>query len=319
LKSFFLPLLPFLFPIPLHAWGSLGHSTIAAIAEHQLSSSARSQITAILGQGRDPDLAAIANWADDVRAAAAGRGPLSDDSEARDFNDQFPTNALWHFVNLPLGIENYRLSSASHSPNNVVHAIQHCIAVLETVDNHRADFTKLQALRLLVHFVGDIHQPLHCGTGFYDLSDPSHPVLLTDPRLCDGKPNDRGGNDLWYGSEPNQELHALWDDALVYAISQSPDYELLARRLETTLVHSIGSTPGDYHSWPEQWAVDSAHVAQNAYRSLTLESASLEGQRLRISIRLAPDYLEVNQPIVAEQLAKGGVHLAQLLNLIKWH
>jgi S1/P1 Nuclease len=288
------------------------------MAEHQLSSSARSRITAILSQGGDADLPAIANWADDVRAAAAGRGPLSDDPEAREFNDKFPTNALWHFVNLPLGTNNYRSSAAFHSPNNVVHAIQHCIAVLETADNDPEDFTKLQALRLLVHFVGDIHQPLHCGTGFYDLSDPSHPVLLTDPRLCRGRPTDRGGNDLWYGPDPNDELHALWDDALVYAINQSPDYELLAQHLETTLVHSMGSSPGDYHNWPEQWAVDSVHVAQKAYGNLAFESASLDGQHLRIPIHLPPGYIATNQAIAAEQLAKGGAHLAQLLNVIKW-
>ena len=53
------------------------------------------------------DLASIANWADDVRTAAAGRGLLRDDPEAGAFNEKFPTNALWHFVDLPLGTKDY--------------------------------------------------------------------------------------------------------------------------------------------------------------------------------------------------------------------
>src|SRR5262249_47267404 len=93
---------------PLHAWGPLGHSAIAAVAEKPLSSTAQSHIAALLAQGHDTDLPSIANWADEVRAAASGRGQLSDDPEVRAFNAKFPTNALWHFVDLPLGAEDYR-------------------------------------------------------------------------------------------------------------------------------------------------------------------------------------------------------------------
>ena len=98
--------------------------------------------------------------------------------------------ARGHDADLPLGANDYREFPAFTSVNDVVHAIKGCIAVLEKAENRADDFTKPQALRLLVHFVGDIHQPLHCGTGFYDLSNFAHPVLITDPRLCFGKPND---------------------------------------------------------------------------------------------------------------------------------
>ena len=234
------------------------------MAEKHLSSTAQSHIAALLAQGPDIDLPSIANWADEVRAAASDRGPLSDDPEARMFNAKFPTNALWHFVDLPLGAEDYREVVAFTSVNDVVHAIKRCVAVLERAQTGPEDFTKPQALRLLVHFVGDIHQPLHCGTGFYDLSDLSHPVLITDPRLCAGKPNDRGGNDLFFGSEPNQELHALWDESLVFAIRNTADYRSLADWLDST--QSVSSTTGDYHNWPEQWAIDSV---QQATKSLS--------------------------------------------------
>ena len=301
---------------PLHAWGPLGHSVIAAIAEKHLSSTTQSHVAALLAQGHDTDLPSIANWADEVRAAGSGRGPLSDDAEARAFNAKFPTNALWHFVDLPLGTEDYRKVAAFTSVNDVVHAIKRCVAVLERPENRPDDFTKPQALRLLVHFVGDIHQPLHCGTGFYDLSNLNHPVLITDPRLCSGKPNDRGGNDLFFGTDPNQELHALWDDCLVFAIRNSADYRSLADWLEST--QPVSSTTGDHHTWPEQWAIDSVQQAQKPYQNIELGAATIDGQRLRITVQLPSGYIDEYRALAAIQLAEAGLHLAQLLNSIVW-
>jgi hypothetical protein len=316
-SSTLLPLLLFtLAPLPLHAWGPLGHTTIAAIAEKHLSTSTQAHVSAILTQGHDSDLPSIANWADEVRAAASGRGSLRDDAEAGAFNGKFPTNALWHFVDLPLGAMDYREVGAFASLNDIVHAIKRCVAVLERVENRADDFTKPQALRLLVHFVGDIHQPLHCGTGFYDLSDLGHPVLITDPRLCIGKPNDRGGNDLFFGADPTQELHALWDQALVISISNSPDYRSLADWLEST--QSVSPMTGDYHVWPEQWAIDSVKQARNAYQNIAFQAATIDGQRLRITVRLPSGYIDTNRKMAAAQLVKAGLRLAQLLNAIQW-
>jgi hypothetical protein len=298
------------------AWGPLGHSTIASIAQKHLSPSTQSHVAALLAQGHDIDLPSIANWADEVRAAASGRGPLKDDAEAAAFNAKFPTNALWHFVDLPLGTEDYRDVVAFTSVNDVVHAIRRCVAVLEMAEPRPDDFTKPQALRLLVHFAGDIHQPLHCGTGFYDLSDLGHPVLITDPRLCIGEPNDRGGNDLFFGPDSTQELHALWDDSLVFAIRDSADYRSLANFLEST--QSVDSTPGDYHTWPEKWAIDSVQQARKAYENIEFFAATIDGQRLRITVQLPAEYVDDNRSVAATQLVRAGMRLAQLLNAIQW-
>ena len=305
-------------PSPLPAWGPLGHSAIAAIAEKHFTPATQSHVAVLLAQGHDIDLPSIANWADEVRAAVAGRGPLTDDAEARAFNAKFPTNALWHFVDLPLGAQDYREVAAFTSVNDVVHAIGRCVAVLERTESRPDDFTKPQALRLLVHFIGDIHQPLHCGTGFYDLSNLNHPLLITDPRLCAGRPNDRGGNDLFFGPDSNQQLHALWDDALVFAIRHSSDYRELAEFLESKFAQPAGPAPGDYHAWAKQWAIDSVNQAQKAYQDITFGSATVDGQRLRIMVQLPANYIDKNQSIAAEQLTKAGIHLSQLLNAIQW-
>jgi hypothetical protein len=79
------------------------------------------------------------------------------------------------------------------------------------------------------------------------------PLLEEVSRLCKSKPNDRGGNDLFFGTDPNLELHALWDDALVFAIRNSADYHVLSGWLESNLVPSVSPTAGDYHAWAEQW------------------------------------------------------------------
>jgi hypothetical protein len=316
LNSFYSLILLLTLLTPLYAWGPPGHSAIAAIAQKHLAPATQSRIAALLAQGHDTDLASIANWADEVRAAASGRGSLKDDPEASAFNTKFPTNALWHFVDLPLGATDYREFAAFTSVNDVVHAIRRCVAVLERAQSRPDDFTKPQALRLLVHFVGDIHQPLHCGTGFYDLSDLSHPVLITDPRLCIGKPNDRGGNDLFFGTDPNQELHALWDEGLVIAIRNSAEYRSLADWLEPT--QSVSPMTGDYHIWAEQWAIDSVKQARKAYQNIELNTATIDGQRLRITVQLPTGYIEQNRSLAAAQLAKAGLHLAQLLNVIQW-
>ncbi|MGA7129187.1 MAG: S1/P1 nuclease, partial [Chthoniobacterales bacterium] len=195
-------------------------------------------------------------------------------------------------------------------------AIKRCVAVLERANSSADDFTKPQALRLLIHLVGDIHQPLHCGTGFYDLSDLSHPVLITDPKQCSGKPNDRGGNDLFFGLDPTQEVHALWDESLVFAIHNSADYRSLADWLDST--RFVGPTAGDYHAWAEQWAIDSVQQARKAYTNIEFEAATVVGQRLRITVQLPFGYVDTNQAIAAEQLSKAGFRLAELLNAIRW-
>ena len=81
---------------------------------------------------------------------------------------------------------------------------------------------------------------------------------------------------------------------------------------------SAFSPTGDYHTWPEQWAIDSVQQAQKAYRDIEFAAAGVAGQRLRITIQLPSDYVDENQAIAAQQLAKAGFRLAELLNAIRW-
>jgi len=302
----------------LFAWGAEGHRAIGTLAQELISSETQVKVQQLLDECGDKDLAGASTWADEVRANAHLDRPRPNDAEA--FNRQFPNNASWHFVNLPLGTTTFVAAERFiHGKNNVIDAIERCIAVLEARETVSGEVSRTQALRLLVHFVGDIHQPLHCGTGFYRLSETEPPVLVTDPEEAVGLPNDRGGNDLFYG--PKQELHALWDIGLVADITDTFDFRSLAAVLRQESLHRTWpATPGDYHHWAETWALESVKVANSAYAGIRFNSFETMGEpnSLWISITAPPDYEEKNTPVAAEQLTKAAVRLAQLLDRLRW-
>jgi hypothetical protein len=303
------------------AWGQEGHAAIAALAEDLISPHTRAKVQELLNQGGDKDLVSIASWADLVLIAAHDEGPLRGNQEALAFSRKFPNSGMWHFVNLPLGTTSYEQITQFDAPDDVVHAISRCLDVLESPLTRPEDFTKVQALRLLVHFVGDIHQPLHCGTGFYTFSESGAPQLVIEPEHAFGKPNDRGGNLLYYGASAIQQLHALWDKVLVEEADNSIDYRVLADFLKKSyLPKEIARTPGDYHEWAKSWAIDSVRIAALAYRGINFGTADLadDGHLLRIEISLPPGYQEINKARAALQLARAGVHLAQLLDSLNW-
>lgn len=169
-----------------HAWGRLGHEAIGTLAGDLLKPSVRARVKKILG---NDDLADAGVWLDEVRSADRGTGPLVSDKEAIAFNKKFPDNHKWHFTNLPLGMPAYNDGSKFAAPDDAIHMIRTCIAVLE---GKSTKFTPAQALRVLVHLVEDLHQPLHVGTGYFDIKNPKAPKLVTEPGSTFGKEEDLG-------------------------------------------------------------------------------------------------------------------------------
>jgi hypothetical protein len=299
-------------------WGAEGHRAVATLAQELISARTQAKVQQLLNESGDIDLAAASTWADEVREKARPNRPRPKDAEA--FNRQFPNNASWHYINLPLGTDSFVVAKKFiHGENNVIFAIEHCIAVLEAPVAVAEDLSRTQALRLLVHLVGDVHQPLHCGTGFYRLNETEPPVLVTNPDEIANLPNDRGGNDLFYG--PKEELHALWDIGLVAEIADSFDFRALDTVLRKEyLDRSWPPTAGDYHHWAETWALESVEVANDAYAGIRFNSYETMGDpnSLWISITLPTGYVEQKAPRAAEQLTKAAVRLAQLLDRLSW-
>ncbi len=304
------------------------------------------------------DMGKIAVWADDLKFLkknmAAGNVLKSDPAvlaEANQFNLNFFNNGNWHFLNLPIGTDSFEEDTVFNpDSNNVVDAINGAIAVLEggksgygTGKNNNAEFTKKEALRLIVHFVGDIHQPLHVGTGFYDIKTAAgttikvatNAILISEPsKILDNTgqkivlQNDTGGNSV-HTSDTNKalELHAHWDNILVenFANGSKSSHDL-ANKMTSKVGSQVASvdtfnTPGDYHSWAAAWATDSVKESKGVYDGLTFNSVTFDANGKIQSIQvdnLSGSSYDQNQAQRAEaQLEKAGAHLALLLNSIK--
>lgn len=299
------------------AWGRLGHEAISTVASGLLHEKARLQVKKILGT---ENLADVSVWLDELRSAQHGTGPLAGDAEAAAFNKKFPDNHQWHFVNLPLETPAYTASSRFVDSNDVVHLINASIAVLE---GKSRKFTPAQALRVLVHLVGDVHQPLHVGTGFYDFRNPRAPKLLGLPGERTASHGDFGGNKVLTGNSRFNTLHAYWDSVLVEDVAGTGNPEKLAAFLRPGLKSTTWHTPGEYHAWAEAWATDSVHEAAAAYRGLIFTNAKVNGASERKSLEsveaeLPKDYAAKQKPRAQAQLGKAAFHLAELLNAIDW-
>jgi hypothetical protein len=302
---------------PGYSWWSEGHQALALEATQELSPSARAHVVKILGSD---NLESIAIWMDDLRQVAYHAGPLGQDPEALHFNAEFPKNQEWHYADMPLGTKAYTLDDPMDNPHDVVHSIELAVAVLEGGGDPR--ITKLEALRMLVHFVGDLHQPLHVGNGFIATDASGAVSIVTDPAAAVGLPNDKGGNDLFFGPGKSDELHAYWDGILIDKVAGSKDPAVIAALIEKDAAAKGDSwkDTGDYHHWPEAWATESLAAARIAYSGLTVGAATLneKGKIKRIAITLPPHYDEVCGPVAEERLAKAGYHLAEILNAIQW-
>jgi hypothetical protein len=344
-------------PQEARAWESLGHEAIADAAQAHLSPEATKAIAQILGQGTTLPphaLARASTWPDQIRdlqrhGIAASKLAEQEVTEAQAFNRAFPDNAQWHFVNLPLGSVHYPddadlddLLTPFTNPHDVVQMLNVCIETLETVGDV-TPWTKAQALRWLIHLVGDVHQPLHVATGYYRTrhQDLPNPVLIESPHDARqvGVLGDRGGNDLLFSDSASDNLHALWDSCLVKALAgispcgKTPvpeDVErlthLIAQRM--TLPSAAGYlSSGEHFSWGAHWATDSLKTAHasKAYEFVRRNGIVRDSHRADASIRMTIDapptkaeYSASHEPVVAAQLTKAAVRLAGLLNHLAW-
>jgi hypothetical protein len=299
------------------AYGDLGHQTIGAIADAQLTPEARAAIRSLLRPTET--LPTIATWPDDLKRAKKDAGPLAHDPEAEHFNQAFPDNREWHYVDLPLDTAAYTNKTVGSRPNDIVHTIRRCVTVLEAKTVSPSEMTRTQALRWLVHLLGDLHQPLHVGSGYYRFDDHRQARLITDPHQAAGKEDDHGGNLLFYEAE--EELHAFWDHRLVAAVAKGRAYQELAVDLLKHGRQPAWDGSGSYHRWVDQWAIEAVREGKAAYERLAFGAGEFGGphdELQKITITLAPGYEEDEAPFVEHQLAKAGYRLAALLNAIRW-
>jgi len=303
--------------VTAYPWAAEGHRAVGLVATRNLNDTARKAVVKILG---NDDLSAIAVWMDDVRSAAFHSGPLGSDPEALRFNALFPKNGEWHYVDLPLGVKAYTLDGEYERNDDVVHMIEQAVAVLEGTGDTR--ISPREALCMIVHFVGDLHQPMHVGNGVFATAPNGTARLVEDPVAARWLPNDKGGNADFFGPGKYDELHGYWDFEIVEKFAGSKDTTAAAAAMEK-LVAGAGPewrSQGDYHHWPESWATESLAAARTAFAGITYGTLTPDpkGGIKRIAITLPAHYNDTCVPLAGERLAKAGFHLAELLNTIRW-
>ena len=339
---------------PVGAWSSPAHQAIGDAAQDHLTPQANAalarilQDTSTLSSGA---LAGVATWPDDLRARqryhtiAEGWGP-ADIEEADQFNAANPGNDQWHFVDLPLGADGYPLSDPPPgdplrpfvTSDDIVHALRRCISILE--GTAEPNFSKRQAVRWIVHLVGDLHQPMHVTSGYYKTTlanFANKPVRINDP-VSAAKPDvlaDRGANGLLFSTSESNNLHATWDKCLPNlvasaACSASTRFTPLAVKLKSLITPSAiaaAKTPGDHHDWPAAWATDALHqaVASRAYPS-SLKSGSVKVDhhgdadyvQAVIVMPARQAYLTDHVATAQTQLVNAAIRLGALFNAIQW-
>jgi hypothetical protein len=264
---------------PARAWSEEGHEVIALIADHYLQPAVRAQVNAILAEPMDRE----ATWADRYR-----------DSDRNTTKEHYNQTRNWHYVNLELdgpdliaacfgrqALPKETAASAGPADDCIVDKIDQFAA--ELANPATSPQERRLALEFLLHFVGDLHQPLH--------SSDDH---------------DRGGN-LKFVSAPGlapNNLHHYWDVQFVARLG-TRDTDV-ARELIATI------TDAQRARWAKgsaaDWALETYSIAkQHAYGSLPVPDRPNHYD-------LSAAYVEDATVVTREQLSKAGVRLAAVLN-----
>jgi hypothetical protein len=241
------------------AWGREGHQIVAELAQRQLHPAELAEVRRLLAGESDPSLAGVANWADELRDGDPERGKLT---------------SRWHFINFPRG--DCAFSAARDCPdgNCVVAAINRQFLVLS--DARRPDAERAEALKFLVHFLGDVHQPLHAGFG-----------------------DDRGGNDFQVNiGDEGSNLHKVWDSKIIE--TREPDFRVYADQLAKR-----SPLPFDTTGRSDRPAVD---WAQESCRLVSAKDFYPPSHKIGAA------YYRQNQAVVDMRLRQAGKRLADMLN-----
>jgi hypothetical protein len=335
------PLLPLLICLvatgaapPVLAWSADGHATVGAIANRLLTGTrAAREVQRILSRNETLQVAAV--WADCVKGVAE-KPPFAFTVDARfpecvPFQSRSQQRAMkayvkrnldacrpktgeetchrqYHYVNLAIQRDTYAVSLTGASDHDVVASIRACIAVLRG-QRTPAPYQlkdKREALRLLAHLVGDIHQPLHVASVYLDTNG-----ALVDPDATGFAPATftRGGNQLRVG---NQNLHGLWDS--IPASLRAPQFPA---SLEEEVFDVVPHFADDIDAWPAHWAAESLRFGREAFDGVTFGAETNAGTpEQRWNATLPPDYALTRERIQRARLITAGARLAELLRSI---
>jgi hypothetical protein len=280
---------------PAWCWGPAGHHIVAIIAEQRLSAPTREKIHKLLLDGKY-SMADISTCADQIRGSPRGT-PTPADVMCRSLAGDVPTtNGLWHYIDIPVPTNAKTLEAFCKDDNCVTARIK---SFSQTLQTSKDDTQRRQALLFLVHFVGDIHQPLHAAE-----------------RACD-----RGGNSERVNfaageqKEANTALHHVWDSSEVELAMKTDN--ITDERVYAGILMA-GIKPSDAQKWSsanaEQIAWESYRLAvAKVYHGIPSQNFCDNQKPPAVVTDLALPYENDGAKLVREQLKKAGVRLAAML------
>jgi S1/P1 Nuclease len=294
-------------------WGCKGHEIVALIAEAHLTPRARAMAFKILAGSpisatlsrycKEPGLDAFVDsstWADDERTV-------------------LPDTAPWHFIDIPRGARESSINEyCPPATGCVTTALADQLAILR--NRNATAQAHADALRFIIHFVGDIHQPLHDTTND-DRGGNCVPVAFFDRAPHETNPTDENYN-------PN--LHEVWDVEIIERFMNGQTPQQAADELEEMFHAQMPAWRSQSANF-KSWAWESHQLAESTtYGRLPTKIAietprpvescadddHISARMLRLNENLGSEYQDAAAPVVREQLAKAGIRLAALLNSI---
>jgi hypothetical protein len=243
-------------PFSSSAWGVLGHRIVGQIADSYLTKKAKQEIQKILGF---ESIAMASNWPDFIKSDPA-----------------YKYLSTWHYVNLNSGLSFDQVKSflIADTATDAYTKINFITKELKT-NKLLSIETKQLYVRLLIHIIGDIHQPMHLG-----------------------RPDDRGGNAIkvkWFSEEEN--LHSVWDSNLI-------GFQQLSYTEYATAINH--TTLAQRKTWQAQT------LPQWIYDTYTLTEKVYAGTKADERLDYLYNYKFIAP--LNDQLVKGGVHLAGVFN-----
>jgi hypothetical protein len=315
-------------------WGATGHSEVGKIADDMLKDhpKAAAQVRQILG---DVSLEQAGPWADCLRSVTGPTPPAPATPFTYTHSDQYGAPCVvfegaelkgqmedyvrrnwsncashapggchtqYHFLDVALQRQRYEDGLVGTNDYDIVKAINAAIAVLRGGPSPAPfDFSRRDALMMLVHLVGDLHQPLHVGSIYLDEQGG-----VVDPDSSDAERQraeratlTNGGNSLiWSEGGRQMNLHSAWDGVA------AGDYRLDYAR-------TFAATTGPLETWAGSWATDTLIQARAAHAGLTFSAKA--NNRWPLSFANRPRYDADRAAMQRVQIEKAGARLAQLL------
>lgn len=290
---------------PIARFAGPRHRTIADLADDFLTPKAKKEVQKILKKLNVTKLKDIATWADQIKTNNPPK-----DKDTSDFIKKFPNTRDWHFVDLPIDTTSYDVVkyAAFIREDDIVHIAAESINVLT---EQSSKFTKLIALRWLVHLVGDMHQPLHIACSYIDSSGTKPKLVFKRDEILSKhllQKSDKGGNNinLPIGTK-GKPLHSYWDGDL-------PERD---NNFSGIVLNPPPTVPiNKLKDLPAEWVSDNVRFVQEAYKGLTVKGKNA-AQPTHVDVAFdKAAYDARNVPLIKTMSEKAANRLAFLLNSI---